>query len=101
MTDDNPANDTSATSNESGEQTFETTVSDAVEFIQEMYDNDETTVTFFDPKGASDSHHEQDEQASTANPFDRDLPPHITLGKSRSGVTQPTTQDDSPTGGDE
>ena len=101
MTDGNSANDTSTASNESGEQTFESTVSDAAEFIKEMHDNDETTVTFFDPKGVSDSHNEQDEQVSTTDPFGRDLPPHITLGESRSRVTHSTTQDDSPTGGDE
>ena len=101
MTDDNSANDMFRTDSEPGEQTFGSTVSDVAEFIKEMHDNDETTVTFFDPKGASDSHHEQGEQASTADPFDRDLPPHITFGESRSGVTHSTTQDDSPMGGDE
>jgi hypothetical protein len=98
MTEDNRR---STTDDASDEQTFESTVSDATEFIKEMYDNDETTVTFFDPKGVPDSHHEQDEQVSTTDPFDRDLPPHITLGESRSGVTHSTTQDDSPTEGDE
>jgi hypothetical protein len=84
-----------------GEQTFESTVSDAVEFIKEMQDNDETTVTFFDPKCVSDSHNKQDEQVSTTDPFGRDFPPYITLGGSRSGVTHSITQDDSLTGGDE
>jgi len=97
MTDDNRQFTTDDAPNE---QTFESTVSDAAKYIKEMYNNDEATVTFFDPKGVSDSHHEQDEQVSTTDPFGRDLPPHITLGKSRSGVTHSTPQDDSSTGGD-
>ena len=89
------------TNSSPGGQTFESTVSDAVEFIKEMQDNDETKVTFFDPKGVSDSHNKQDEQVNTTDPFGRDFSPHITLGDSRSGVTHSTTQDDSLTGGNE